>query len=167
MSSSPDAFQRIASFFDIDPVSQSIEANDFDVGEEISMLIGLMRGDENPAVQIAAHKAFRNLLKEVATLNGLIAQATKTEIHNADNGRIESRVQAKTLLSRIHDSRRDVRLGGGHGFILHEARSPEELGGGGGVDPDQGSHPLRDSEDRGDPAPGDGDHRPGDVDEEP
>lgn len=74
--------ERIMSFFCPSTVGGAIRASDWDVAEEIERLTSIARGDsEKNAMQ--AMKQIREIVREVAELNGMIT-ATTASITNAD-----------------------------------------------------------------------------------
>jgi len=74
--------ERIMSFFCPSTVGGAIRASDWDVGEEIERLTAIAR-DGSPKNAMQAMKQIREIVREVAELNGMIT-ATTASITNAD-----------------------------------------------------------------------------------
>lgn len=91
----------VASFFDLDQMAQAIVAAEFTPYEEMEWLIKLVRNDAQPSIQLKALKQYRDLMREMAEMKGLIGQTTATRVRTDDAGiRIEESITTKKILPR-------------------------------------------------------------------
>ena len=91
------------SFFSLEGASLAIQANEWDVQEEMSQLIRHSR-DADPKVSLRAMAQLRGILKEVALANGLIGQQ-KVEMTKEEEGR---KVVMTGVTNRLVDNLKEI-----------------------------------------------------------
>jgi hypothetical protein len=90
-----------ASLFCAESAGAAIRANEFDLQEELTMLITLMR-DPDPAVKLGGHNAFRKVLKEISNAQG---QASITRIRTDDGALIREHSTTSRILGALPAAR--------------------------------------------------------------
>tara|TARA_R100000664_G_C2740443_1_gene129031 strand:+ start:513 stop:932 length:420 start_codon:yes stop_codon:yes gene_type:complete len=99
----PSGEETVRSFFSLEGASLAIQANEWDVQEEMSQLIRHSR-DADPKVSLRAMAQLRGILKEVALANGLIGQQ-KVEMTKEEEGR---KVVMTGVTNRLVDNLKEI-----------------------------------------------------------
>tara|TARA_Y100001972_G_C7381182_1_gene199781 strand:- start:27 stop:410 length:384 start_codon:yes stop_codon:yes gene_type:complete len=90
----------VAGFFGTGPLENAIRASRFDVQEEIEILITLAR-DSDPKVALPALKQFRAVVKEIASVNGMIGSMQQTKKIEGPTEVVEQKVSTSALLTNL------------------------------------------------------------------
>jgi hypothetical protein len=93
---------QIMSFFNPSKVGTAIRATGWDVSEEMERLVDLARNSSGKT-SIDAMKRIREIVREVAELNGMITTATATVVEADGNGKTITQSATK-LVSSIQRS---------------------------------------------------------------
>jgi hypothetical protein len=94
---------EIASFYGLDSFAIAIRASSFDVLEEMQIIIDLCR-DPDPRISLPALKHFRSIMKDVATLNGIVGNVQQSITYNREGPEVvKHSVVSQSLLSNIKD----------------------------------------------------------------
>ena len=75
----------------------ALRQSSFDIQEEIEILVRHVR-DPDPKVSLSALKQFRNVLKDVVTMNGMVGQARQT---TDDSGSVTQTLSTGGLLNSL------------------------------------------------------------------
>ncbi len=88
----------VTSFYGLDGAASAIKASNFDIMEEITMVIQHTR-DPDPKVSLPALRHFRSLLKELVLSNGMIGTVKQTETLPDTN--VSRTMSSSTLLTNL------------------------------------------------------------------
>jgi hypothetical protein len=125
---SPDT-DIVASFFGTSGVANAMRARQFDVQEEIELLITAMR-DPDIEVALRAQSAFRSTMKGIAETSGIIGKAKQITKKKNPDGTVTT-VEAKTKGILAHLTRGNIASSDHsteYAAISHLPQSPAEAG---------------------------------------
>tara|TARA_R100000234_G_scaffold45120_1_gene26935 strand:- start:9726 stop:10130 length:405 start_codon:yes stop_codon:yes gene_type:complete len=97
----------LPSFYNLDAFNVAVKASDFDIFEEVDILVSHMR-DPDPKVSLPALKHFRSIMKDVAQSNGLISNVHRSLSIDDEKGKIiEQKITTtQSLLSNLEEDNR-------------------------------------------------------------
>ena len=96
----------ITSFYGLDGAAAAIKASNFDIMEEITMVIQHTR-DPDPKVSLPALRHFRGLMKELVLSNGMIGTVRQTETLEDTN--ISRTMSSSTLLTNLRSQNGQIK----------------------------------------------------------
>lgn len=99
--------ETIKSFFSLDGAALALKSNDWQIQEEITQLVRHSR-DADPKVSLRAMQQLRSILKDIATVNGLIGEQS-TQVTAEEEGRkVVMTGVTKRLVSNMKEELPDV-----------------------------------------------------------
>lgn len=96
----PTGRDVVASFFDINSLGEAIRAQDFNVEEEMELIVRAAR-DNDPQVSLAALRHFRSLMSSIASQNSVFAHITERHTQETPHGLQERTVSTTRLLTSL------------------------------------------------------------------
>ena len=97
--------EHLSGMFNIVTLGETLVRNEFDLNEEVQLLIDIIRDDAaSPSDRLRARKDLRTLLQETMMLNGMIGKTTIRNQHTMEDGTVQvQQAQGDTLLTRMRN----------------------------------------------------------------
>ena len=107
--------ETIRSFFSLEGTALALKANEWEMQEEITQLVRHSR-DPDPKVSLRAMSQLRNIVRDVAVVNGLIGEQSMQVTAENEGRKVVMTGVTKRLISNMKEELPDV---------LHDKEKPD------------------------------------------